>query len=152
VKTRLALVVASAFLIGGAYAQSSDPSASHQPASDPSNHAMATSDAHRNNDVEKHIMELHGKLGITSAEDSQWEAVAQAMRDNANELDQVIDKREPSKTAIDDLNAYADVVQAHADGIKKLSAAFSPLYASMPDSQKRMADEVFVHRIAKHKK
>jgi hypothetical protein len=77
------------------------------------------------------------------------------MRDSAVELDKAIDKRESivdSAPAIDNLNAYGDIVQAHADGVKKLAAAFSPLYASMPDDQKKLADDVFAHRMHKDKK
>jgi protein CpxP len=77
------------------------------------------------------------------------------MHDNAIELDKAIDKREAivnSATAIDNLNAYGDVAQAHADGVKKLAATFSPLYASMSDDQKKMADDVFAHRTHKEKK
>jgi protein CpxP len=98
---------------------------------------------------------LHAKLKITPAAESQWAAVVQTMRDNANELDKVIDKREAianNATAIDDLNAYGEIAQAHADGVKKLSTAFAPLYASMSDDQKKVADEVFAHRAHEGKK
>ena len=36
-----------------------------------------------------------------------------------------------------------------ADAIKKLSTAFASLYASMPDDQKKVADEVFAQRAGK---
>ena len=71
------------------------------------------------------------------------------MRENAKELDLAIDKRTAnaaSATAIDDLNAYADIAQAHADGVKKLASAFSGLYSVMSDVQKKEADEAFSHR------
>jgi protein CpxP len=71
------------------------------------------------------------------------------MRENAKELDRAIDKRDTnvaSATAIDDLNAYADIVQAHANSVKKLASAFSALYSAMSDAQKKEADEVFSHR------
>jgi hypothetical protein len=44
------------------------------------------------------------------------------------------------------LNAYADIAQAHANGVKKLAGAFSGLYSVMSDDQKKQADEVFSHR------
>jgi hypothetical protein len=74
--------------------------------------------------------------------------LAETMRENAIDLDRAIDKREAnvaSATAIDDLNAYADVAQAHANGVKKLASAFSQLYSVMSDDQKKEADEVFSH-------
>jgi hypothetical protein len=99
--------------------------------------------------VEKHIKDLHGTLGITPAEEPQWNKVAETMRENATELDRAIDKRDASvanATAIDNLSSYGDIVQAHANGIKKLASAFSGLYSAMSDDQKKVADEVFSHR------
>jgi len=139
-KTMVLVLLASAFFMAGAYAQA--PTGTTH-AKDSSARAMM-SDTERNADVQRRIVDLHTKLGITPAEESLWTAVAQTMRDNANELDKAIDKRENADaTAVDDLKAYGNVVQAHADGIKKLSAVFSPLYASMSDQQKEVADEVF---------
>jgi periplasmic protein CpxP/Spy len=148
-------VLASTFLITGAYAQSPAPSTGAPPSPDASTTAMMKSDAKRDMEVEKHIKDLRAKLKITPAEESQWAAVVQTMRDNVNELDKAIDKREAivnNATAIDNLNAYGDIAQAHADGVKKLSTAFSPLYASMSDDQKKVADELFGHRVHEGKK
>src|SRR5208282_1496804 len=122
--------------------------------SSPASSANA-SDAKHDMKVEKHLKDLHAKLKITPAEETQWAAVAQTMRDSAKELEMAIDKREATintATAIDNLNAYGDIAQAHTDSVKKLSAAFAPLYASMPDDQKMLADEVFAHRMHKEKK
>ena len=139
-KTLVPVLLASAFFMAGAYAQ---PQKDTVRANDSSAHATR-SDGERNADVQRRIVDLHTKLGITPAEESLWSAVAQTMQDNAGELDKAIDKREDADTtAIGDLNAYGNVVQAHADGIKKLSAVFTPLYASMSDQQKKVADEVF---------
>ena len=143
-------VLASTILISGAYAQSPARSAGTPSAPDASN-----VDAKRNLAVERHIKDLHAKLKITPAEESQWANVAKAMHENAIELDNAIDKREAivnSATALDNLNAYGDVAQAHADDVKKLAAAFSPLYASMSDDQKKVADDVFAQRTHKEKK
>lgn len=109
----------------------------------------AKMDAKRDMRIEQHIKDLHAKLKITAAEEAQWEPVAKTMRDSAGELDQVLDKRDAmiaTASAVDDLNAYAAIAQAHADSVKKLSTVFGPLYASMPDDQKKLADEVFTQR------
>jgi periplasmic protein CpxP/Spy len=148
-------VLASTFLITCAYAQSPARPAGAPSSPDASTSAMMKSDAKRDMEVEKHIKDLHAKLKITPAEESQWTSVAQTMRDNAKEVDNAINKREAivnSATAVEDLNAYGDIAQAHADGVKKLSTAFSPLYASMSDDQKQVADEVFGHRTHEGKK
>ncbi len=118
-------------VFGAALAQTPDPSSSAQSA------------------VTKHINALHSSLKITAAEESQWSTVAATMRANASDLDGAINKRSANAgnaTAIDDLNSYADIAQAHADGIKKLATAFSALYAAMPDEQKKVADQVFSQR------
>jgi periplasmic protein CpxP/Spy len=145
----IAAVLVSTFVFGGAVAQTPDESGSPHASADSSSSAMANSDAKRDGAVEKHIKELHVTLKITPAEESQWNEVAETMRANAKVLDRAIDKRDANvsrATAIDDLNAYADIVQAHATGVKKLASSFSQLYSSMSDDQKKEADEVFSHR------
>ncbi|HEX4192839.1 MAG TPA: Spy/CpxP family protein refolding chaperone [Stellaceae bacterium] len=99
--------------------------------------------------VEARIKSLHDQLKITSAEESQWNAVAQAMRDSAKNTATLIDdrnKKAKSMTAIDDLHSYRAIQQAHLDGIDKLTSAFETLYAAMPDAQKKLADTVFSRR------
>lgn len=147
--------VASTFLLCAANAQPSAPPKTAAQASETSDAAMKKADAMRDQAVEKHIKDLHAKLQISAAEESQWGAVAQTMRDSAVELEKAIDKRAVTAgnaSAIDDLNAYGAVAQAHADGVKKLSASFSPLYASMSDEQKKVADDVFAQRAHEGKK
>jgi periplasmic protein CpxP/Spy len=144
----IAAVLVSTFVFGGAVAQTPEESASPHASADSSASAMANSDAKRDGAVEKHIKELHATLKITSAEESQWNEVAKTMRENAKDLDRAIDKRDvnvASATAIDDLNAYVDIAQAHANGVKKLASVFSALYSAMSNDQKKEADEVFSH-------
>ena len=141
-------VLVSTLVFGSALAQTSQPSANSSASADGSRTTMTRGDAKRDAAVEKHIADLHAKLKITPAEESQWKEVADTMRDNARELDRAIDKRDANMataTAIDDLNSYAEIAQAHANGVKKLSSAFSSLYSAMSDDQKKAADEVFSH-------
>jgi len=110
---------------------------------------ITKSNARRDANNEMHIKDLHTKLKITASEEALWTTVAQAMRDNITQIDKVVDKRESlivNASAIDDLNAYADIAQAHADSVKKLAMVFGPLYEAMPEAQKKVADEVFIHR------
>ena len=111
--------------------------------------AQTAADAMRDAAVEQRIMELHAQLKITPNEEPQWTHVAVTMRENARDLDQVIDKRDAtvaSATAIDNMYSYADIAQAHANGVRKLASAFSGLYDVMSDTQKKLADVVFSHR------
>jgi protein CpxP len=145
----IAAVVTSTFLMSGAYAQPQDQSAGMQPTHSASPAAMMNGDAKRNAQLEQHIKDLHASLKITPSEESQWGKVVQTMRDSASELDRAIDKRKETAntaSAVDNLSAYGDIAQAHVDGVKKLTAAFSPLYNAMPDDQKKIADEVFAQR------
>jgi protein CpxP len=138
----------SAFLITGAYAQAPSSSLAMAASSGASAATMAKSDAKRDLAVENHIREMHAQLQITAAEETQWAAVAKTMRDSAVATDQAIDKREAfvnSASAVDNLNAYGEIAQAHADGVKRLAAVFAPLYDSMSDDQKKAADALFAH-------
>ena len=45
--------------------------------------------------------------------------------------------------AVDDLRSYSETIDAHADGVKKLTSAFEALYNSMSDTQKHNADLIF---------
>jgi len=148
-------VLTAALLVGGAYAQSPGVSAGTLSVRVAATSGTQKSDAERSAAVEKHIKALHATLKITPAEEAQWADVAQTMRGNAVELDKAIDTREAivgSATAVENLNAYGEIAQAHVDSVKKLSAAFAPLYASMSDDQKKVADEVFAQRGHEEKK
>jgi protein CpxP len=148
-------LLASTFAFGSAIAQSPNPSTSPNAAADVPASAMMKSDAKRDAAVEHHIADMHAKLKITTAEESQWKEVAETMRENAKDLDKAIDKRDASlahATAIDDLNAYADIAQAHATGVKRLAKSFSGLYSMMSVDQKKEADEIFSQRNHEGKK
>ena len=72
--------------------------------------------------------------------------VADAMRENAAQMDEFVKKKQSgmkNSTAVDDLRAYRDFTKAHLDGLKKVIDAFDTLYESMPDAQKKNADQVF---------
>jgi len=150
----IAAVLVSTAVFGGAVAQTPEPANSHTSA-DATHSTMKAGDAKRDGAVDQHIKDLHAKLKITAAEEPKWQEVADTMRENAKDLDKAIDKRESamgSATAVDDLKSYAEIAQAHANGIKKLASAFSGLYSMMSDDQKKEADEVFSHRNHEGKK
>ncbi len=152
---RLTVALASALLVSGVYAQTASAPTAMAPAAGAMTATPSKADARRDKAVEAHIRELHQKLAVTAAEEPKWDLVAKAMRDSAAETDAAIDKREGlvrTATAVDNLGSYADIAQAHVDGVKRLAAAFAPLYAAMPDAQKKVADAVFAHRTQTGKK
>jgi hypothetical protein len=52
-------------------------------------------------------------------------------------------RRRMNLSAVDDLKTYEKFAQAHVDGLKNLISAFTSLYDTMPDAQKKVADKVF---------
>jgi hypothetical protein len=96
--------------------------------------------------VETRIQELHRNLRISSAQEPQWRAFAQVMRDNEHALDMILKERATNITkmnAVDDLRSYEKLAEAHAEGMKKLVPAFEALYKTMSNDQKKNADAVF---------
>src|SRR5450830_667905 len=102
--------------------------------------------------VEQHIQTLQQRLRITAAQAPQWDAVAQAMRESARELDTAMARRGAQVqagpvAATDSLKAYAQMAQVHADSAGRLASAFAPLYAAMSAEQQKLADDVFAQRM-----
>jgi hypothetical protein len=97
--------------------------------------------------VEQRIAALHKSLKITADEESNWSAVAQAMRENDAAMRSLVAARSAQSpqnvSAVDDLKTYEKFTQAHVDGLKNLIASFETLYNAMPESQKMVADQVF---------
>ncbi|MGO9787883.1 MAG: Spy/CpxP family protein refolding chaperone [Stellaceae bacterium] len=127
--------------------QAPPPGATPAPPNAPPPSMSKTAPADR---IEARIKSLHEQLQITPAQESQWAAVAQAMRDSANQMQTLIQQRTQgvkTMTAVDDLHSYQAIAQAHLEGLNKLVPAFETLYASMSDAQKKNADGVFQHKV-----
>ena len=100
--------------------------------------------------VEKRIKELHSKLHITAAQQTQWDNLVQVMRDNATAMMDLQKQRASdvgSMSAVDAVKSYAAVIQAHEAGMNKFVPAFEALYNSMSDQQKKIADAMFRTRV-----
>lgn len=98
--------------------------------------------------VELRIKDMHAKLKITAVQEEQWAKVATVMLDDAKIMDTLTQARADhakTMTAIDDLKSYSEIVDAHANGLKKLIPLFAGLYTSMSDAQKKAADTFFHH-------
>ena len=109
----------------------------------------ARAKASRTDRAEARIKQLHDQLKITPAQEPQWNAVAQAMRDDAAAMQAAIAKRKQNRgsmTAVDDLRSYEEVTETHVAGLKKLIPAFQALYDTMSPEQKKNADAAFGHR------
>jgi protein CpxP len=95
--------------------------------------------------VEARISALHKQLGITPAEEPQFNAFADVMRSNAQTMRALFQERAKStdSSALGQLRWYSQITTAHAEGIAKLVPVFEALYQSMPEQQKKTADAVF---------
>jgi periplasmic protein CpxP/Spy len=103
--------------------------------------------------VEQRIKELHAQLRITADERPQWDQFAQVMRENARDMDQAWLQRADryhSMNAVQNMQSYEKIAEAHAQHVQKLVPAFQNLYDAMPDRQKQLADQVFRAKIQRH--
>jgi periplasmic protein CpxP/Spy len=108
--------------------------------------AAAAATSSKPETVEQRITQLKAALKITPDQETKWNAVADAMRQNAGAMDKLVQEKRAkaaSMTAVDDLATYQDFTKAHLDGLKNLTSAFKSLYDSMPADQKKNADQVF---------
>jgi hypothetical protein len=95
-------------------------------------------------EVEQEITELRDRLHITPAQQQQFDAFAETLRKNAQELDALMHEKgqKPNANAVDDMRFYLQFTEAQAEGLKRLLPAFQALYDSLTDQQKRAADAV----------
>lgn len=108
--------------------------------------AAAAATSNKPETVEQRITTLKTALKITPDQESKWDGVAKAMRDNASSMDKLVHEKQgkmANLNAVDDLKTYQEFSQAHLDGLKNLISAFTSLYDSMPADQKKNADHVF---------
>jgi periplasmic protein CpxP/Spy len=103
--------------------------------------------------VEHRINELHAQLRITPAERVQWDQFAEVMRKNVRDMDQIVIQRAQqfqSMNALQNMQSYGQIAEAHAQHVQELVAAFQTLYTTMPDQQKQLADQVFRANAEQH--
>lgn len=134
-------MMALAFTTATAWAQTPASSAAPTTAAASNAHAQKHEDY-----VEQRITTLHSEMKITDQQKQQWDAFAQTMRDNAKDTDQAFHDRAQklaTMSADDAMKSYAALAQMHAENMQKLSTAFSALYGTLSDDQKKIADVLF---------
>jgi protein CpxP len=142
-------IVALLALPAVGFAQSATPAPGVPPAPAASSSPMAVAPAPGSNveqRVEAHIKQMHAQLRITAAEQAQWEQFAQVMRENARDMDQAFMQRAqgyPTMNAVQNMQSYEQIAEAHAAQLQKLVPAFENLYNAMPEQQRQLADQVF---------
>lgn len=136
------VVLAIALSMSGAYAQTAAKPAA------PSAATPEARAAEHQQRVEQRIAFLHSTLKITPDQESLWKTFADQMRSNSQSMADLFKQRsqgESTRNALDDMKEYAQITQAHADGMQKLVTAFEPLYNSFSADQKAVADQTFRH-------
>jgi primosomal protein N'' len=105
----------------------------------------ATTDAAMASQIESRITELRKRLHITAAQQPQWDAFAQVMRENAGRMEPFF--RDPvaaqKLNAVESLRTYTAMAEEHAQGMERLLPAFEALYNAMSADQQRLADQAF---------
>lgn len=147
-KIRDGVAVAVAIVGLSAMAVAAEPEGANSPMAPPAAQTEAGPANQQNMEarVNQHIKDLHAKLQITAAEEPQWQKFAQTMRANARNMDQAFDNRIDqlqSMNALQNMASYSHIAEQHAKDVKALLPSFEALYASMPQSQKQNADQVF---------
>ena len=150
-KAALPALVLAAALVGAAdYGAFTAPSADAQAAAGtaearPEHHFDPT------RHIEGRIAFLKAELKITDSQAPLFERVAQAMRDNAKAMRDAYERRrgdrDKPRTAVESLQARVSAGQSRIEQTQRFLAAFTPLYDSLSDEQKKTADELLAgHR------
>jgi hypothetical protein len=97
--------------------------------------------------VDGRIAFLKAELKITPTQETQWQQVATAMRENANALDQAITTARGQRgtmDAVQRLSQREQFAKVRAENDARLLTAFKPLYASLSPEQQQMANDLVV--------
>jgi len=96
--------------------------------------------------VEGRIAFLRAELKIGDAQTSAWNSFADALRANAQKLAAVRPAMMPAPGAHQTLTAGLDAQErwltARLEGLRAIEAAFTPLYGTFSDEQKKTATEI----------
>jgi periplasmic protein CpxP/Spy len=95
--------------------------------------------------VDRHIADLHRKLGITPEQEAHWAPLAELMRADATHMADLMRARisKPRMTAPEDLKSYAEITEQRAQDLKKMLPAFETLYGNLSPQQQERADKLF---------
>ncbi|MGA8757134.1 MAG: Spy/CpxP family protein refolding chaperone [Stellaceae bacterium] len=91
--------------------------------------------------VEANIGQLHQRLQITPAQEPQFQALANIMRQNAQTMSSAAPPT--SANAVEGLRLAIHYGQQEIDGMKRMLPALQALYASLSPTQRQIADSVF---------
>ena len=93
--------------------------------------------------VEANIASLRQRLQITPAQEAQFNAVANVMRQNARAEASAPQPPPANASAIDHLRAEIQYDEVELAGMKRFLPALEALYATLSPAQRQTADAIF---------
>jgi hypothetical protein len=93
--------------------------------------------------VEANIASLHQRLQITPAQEAQFSALANVMRQNAQAEARAPQPPAPNTSAVDYLRAEIQYDEVELAGLKRFLPALEALYATLSPTQKQTANAIF---------
>jgi periplasmic protein CpxP/Spy len=103
--------------------------------------------------VDGRIAFFKAELKITPEQETQWQSVATAMRQNAGALDQVISsarQQQGTMDAVQRLGVREQFDKIRTENDARLLSAFKPLYASLSPEQQQIANQLLVQHHGWH--
>ena len=94
--------------------------------------------------MDSRLASMRTKLKITDEQMPQWNAFADAMRDNARRMTEMHEKMGPaaSMSAPERLDRMEKMTAGMMEAAQSTKAAFMPLYSVMSAEQKKVADSL----------
>jgi hypothetical protein len=93
--------------------------------------------------VEANIASLHQRLQISPAQEAQFNALANVMRQNARAEASAPQAPPPSASAVDYLRAEIQYDEVELAGLKRFLPALEALYATLSPAQRQTANTIF---------
>jgi hypothetical protein len=100
--------------------------------------------------IEGQIAYYKAELKITDAQATEWNAFADALRTNATHLQQAMMKAKEAQAAVtapEQMERRIAMLTELRDAMQTMLAATKPLYATLSDEQKRVADELMAEHM-----
>ena len=105
----------------------------------------ATADGETSTFAAGRIAFLKAELGITDAQKSVWDAYAETIKANLQNMQgmwQTMNTVAEAKTPADRLGAQIAAMESRVAALKEIKPALEKLYAALNDEQKKKADKV----------
>ena len=98
--------------------------------------------------IEGRLAFLKAELKITEAQEPLWNTYAAASRDSTNTMlarctTMMGQRNGPTASLLDRLDQNEQLMTVQLDATRAMSKAIRPLYASLSDTQKKSADQLF---------